>query len=67
MEMKRIMNMVSHPRAAVIIHDFCMVVGAWLAAVWAVQSISATPVSNNLSTLTVLLIVLALQGGVFHR
>ena len=62
--MKRIINIVSHPRAAVIIHDFCMVVVAWFAAVWLIQSISPTPFSNNLSAQTGLFIVLALQGSV---
>ena len=62
--MKRIINLISHPRAAVIIHDLLMVVVAWFAAVWLIQSISATPFSVNLSPMTGLLLVLLLQGSV---
>ena len=62
--MKRIINMVRHPRAAVVVHDFCMVLIAWLAAGWLIESTSAAPATNNLSTLTSLFIVLLLQGSV---
>ena len=62
--MKRIIDIVRHPRAAVIVHDFCMVVVAWFSAVWLIESTSATPFHTNLSTLTGLLIVLVLQGSV---
>ncbi|MCW8925993.1 MAG: polysaccharide biosynthesis protein [Xanthomonadales bacterium] len=59
--MKRIIELVRHPRAAVIIHDLCMVLVAWFAAVWLIQSTS----SNELSAMSGLLIVLFLQGSVF--
>ena len=62
--MKRIINIIRHPRAAVIVHDFCMVVLALFATVWFIESTSATPFSNNLPSLTGLFIVLALQGSV---
>ena len=62
--MKRIINFISHPRAAVIAHDLLMVLVAWFAAVWLIQSISAAPFSNNLSTFTDIMIVLLLQGSV---
>jgi len=59
--MKRIIDLVRHPRAAVIVHDFCMVLIAWFAAVWLLQSTS----SNELSAAGSLIIVLFLQGSVF--
>jgi FlaA1/EpsC-like NDP-sugar epimerase len=62
--MKRIINIIRHPRAAVIVHDFCMVVLALFATVWFLESTSATPFSNKLPSLTGLFIVLALQGSV---
>lgn len=62
--MTRIIELIRHPRAAVIVHDFCMVVVAWFAAVWLMESTSSHPLGNNISTLTGLLIVLALQGSV---
>ena len=63
--MTRIIDIVRHPRAAVIVHDFCMVVVAWLIAVWLIESTSVTDIGSNLpSTLTGLGIVLVLQGCV---
>jgi len=62
--MRRIINIIRHQRAAVIVHDFCMVVLALFATVWFIESTSATPFSSNLSSLTGLFIVLALQGSV---
>ena len=61
-EMKRILDIVRHPRAAVIVHDFCMVTLALFATVWFIESTSAKPFSNNLPSLTSLFIILALQG-----
>jgi len=63
--MKRIIEAIGHPRAAVIIHDFCMVVVACFATVWLTQSLSVTPFNNNLTATTGLLIVLLIQGSVF--
>jgi len=62
--MKRIIDIVRHPRAAVIVHDFCMVVVAWFVTAWLIESTSAITFSGNLSTLTGLGIVLVLQGSV---
>ena len=63
--MTRIIDIVRHPRAAVVVHDFCMVVVAWLIAVWLMESTSVTGSGSNLaSTLTGLGIVLVLQGCV---
>ena len=63
--MTRIIDIVRHPRAAVVVHDFCMVVVAWLIAVWLIESTSVTDIGSNLaSTLTGLGIVLVLQGCV---
>jgi len=62
--MKRILDIIRHPRAAVIVHDFCMVVLALFATVWFIESTSATPLSNNFPSPIGLFIVLALQGSV---
>ena len=55
---------VRHPRAAVIVHDLCMVVVACLATTWFTESTSATSFIADFSTLTGLLIVLLVQGSV---
>jgi FlaA1/EpsC-like NDP-sugar epimerase len=57
-------DFVRHPRAAVIVHDLCMVVLACLATTWFMESTSATSIITSFSTLTGLLIVLLLQGSV---
>ena len=62
--MTRIIELIRHPRAAVILHDFCMIVVAWFAAAWLMESTSAHPLGNNISTMTGLFIVLVLQGSV---
>ncbi len=62
--MKRIIDIVRHPRAAVIVHDFCMVAVAWFVAVWLIESTSAFTISSNLETLMGLSVVLVLQGVV---
>ena len=62
--MKRIIDVIRHPRAAVIVHDFCMVAVAWFVAVWLIESTSAIVVSSNSATLMGLLVVLVLQGSV---
>ncbi len=60
--MKRIINIIRHPRAAVVLHDFCMVVVAWFAAAWLMESTSAINSRSDLWTLSDLSIVLVLQG-----
>ncbi|MDX2416883.1 MAG: nucleoside-diphosphate sugar epimerase/dehydratase [Xanthomonadales bacterium] len=62
--MKRIFDIVRHPRAAVVIHDLGMVVIAWLVAAWLIESTTAMTFSSNLSNLMSLCIVLVLQGSV---
>jgi FlaA1/EpsC-like NDP-sugar epimerase len=62
--MKRIIDIIRHPRAAVIVHDFCMVAVAWFVVVWLLESTSAITVSSNLVTWMGLSIVLVLQGSV---
>ena len=62
--MKRIIDVIRHPRAAVIVHDFCMVAVAWFVAVWLIENTSAIVVSSNSATLMGLLVVLVLQGSV---
>jgi FlaA1/EpsC-like NDP-sugar epimerase len=63
--MKRIIEFIRHPRAAVILHDFCMVVVASFASVWLMDSTSTVPLTSQISTLMALFIVLVLQGSVF--
>jgi FlaA1/EpsC-like NDP-sugar epimerase len=62
--MKRIIDIVRHPRAAVIVHDFCMVAVASFVVAWLIESTSAITFSSNLTTLMGLSIVLVLQGSV---
>jgi FlaA1/EpsC-like NDP-sugar epimerase len=63
--MKRVIDVIRHPRAAVILHDLCMVIVALFATTWVLQSTLAEPLKNNLGTTTSVLIVLSLQGSVF--
>ena len=63
--MKRISDVVRHPRAAVIVHDLCMVVAASLAAGWMMVNTSVTPLNSESSIVMELLVVLLLQGCVF--
>ncbi len=62
--MKRIIDIVRHPRAAVIAHDFCMVAVASFVVAWLIESTSAITFSSNLTTLMGLSIILLLQGSV---
>jgi FlaA1/EpsC-like NDP-sugar epimerase len=62
--MKRIIDTIRHPRAAVVLHDFCMVVIAWFVAAWLIESTSAISLTNNISNLMSLGTVLLLQGSV---
>ena len=67
--MKRILEIVRHPRAAVIVHDLGMVLLAWYAAGWLTErpaSIAANTESSILSStiFSGYLVVLLLQGGV---
>ncbi|MGD8385334.1 MAG: polysaccharide biosynthesis protein, partial [Lysobacterales bacterium] len=63
--MKRIIDLLQHPRAAVVIHDLIMVVAAWLTAGWFIERTSGIPLNASTTTAAAgLFIVLALQGGV---
>jgi len=62
--MKRIIDIVRHPRAAVVVHDFCMVLIAWLAAGWLIEGTSTLPFSSDFSAISGLFIILTLQGSV---
>ena len=62
--MKGIIEIIRHPRAAVIAHDLCMVVIAWMVAAWFIESTSTTAFGSNLSSLMSLGLVLLLQGSV---
>ena len=62
--MKRMIEIVRHPRAAVIAHDFCMVVVASFVVAWLVEGTSEITFSSNLTALMALSIVLVLQGSV---
>lgn len=63
--MKTIVDIARHPRAAVVAHDLLMVVFAWLAAGWLTSGPGADPTNLTYTTLSGMLIVLLLQGGVF--
>ncbi len=67
--MKRILEIVRHPRAAVVVHDLGMVLLAWYAAGWLTErpaSIVANTESSILSStiFSGYLVVILLQGGV---
>jgi FlaA1/EpsC-like NDP-sugar epimerase len=62
--MKQIIEIVRHPRAAVIAHDFCMVAVASFVVAWLIESTSALTFSSNLTSLMGLSVVLMLQGSV---
>ena len=62
--MKRITEIVRHPRAAVVVHDLGMVLLAWFAAGWLTERTTLSSVVNNHTILTGFLIVLVLQGAV---
>ena len=62
--MKRIIDIVRHPRAAVIAHDFCMVIVASFVVAWLVESTSEFTFSSNFTALMGLSIILVLQGSV---
>ncbi len=62
--MKRIIDIVSHPRAAVVVHDLGMVLLAWYAAGWLTERTAVTTASTETSILSSYLVVLLLQGGV---
>jgi len=62
--MKRIIEIIRHPRAAVIVHDLCMVIIAWMVAAWFIESTSTTAFGSNFSNLMSLGVVLLLQGSV---
>ena len=63
--MKRIINIIRHPRGAVVIHDIFMVVLAWFATAWLIEGTSAIQIGGSLSKLSGLLIVVVLQSSVF--
>lgn len=63
--MKTIVDIARHPRAAVVAHDLLMVVFAWLAAGWLTSGPGADLTNLTFTTVSGMLIVLLLQGGVF--
>lgn len=62
--MKRIIDVVRHPRAAVVGHDLCMVVISWLTVSWLIERTAAAALNVDSSFITELVIVLILQGVV---
>ncbi len=62
--MKRIINLLRHPRAAVVVHDLVMVGVAWLASGWLIDRAAISMFGADVSVLTGLLVVLLLQGSV---
>jgi FlaA1/EpsC-like NDP-sugar epimerase len=63
-KMKQMLHLARHPRAAVVAHDFCMVIVAWLASSWLVERLSGTPFIDNSYLLLEVSVVVALQGTV---
>ena len=63
-KMKQMLHLVRHPRAAVVVHDICMVVFAWLASSWLVERLSGTPFIANSYLLLEVGVVVALQSVV---
>ena len=57
-----IRSRLKHPRAAVVLHDLCMVVIAWMATRWLVGKISPPELSNSLGLTAEISLVLVLQG-----
>ncbi len=62
--MKRIIDIVRHPRAAVVVHDLGMVLLAWYAAGWLTERSAVAATGDHSSMLAGYLLVLVLQGGV---
>jgi FlaA1/EpsC-like NDP-sugar epimerase len=60
--MKRIIELLRHPRAAVIVHDFCMVAVAWFVVDWLIESTSGIVIGSDLAAMMGLSVVLVLQG-----
>jgi len=58
----KLLRILRHPRAAVVVHDLVMVVLAWLAAGWIINRSGLSGVINSLPLLTELFLVLAVQG-----
>ncbi len=62
--MKRIIDIVRHPRAAVVVHDLGMVLLAWYAAGWLTDRAAVSAAEPDAAILSGFLVVLFLQGGV---
>jgi len=62
--MKRIIDIVRHPRAAVVVHDLGMVLLAWYAAGWLTDRTAVSAAEPDAAILSGFLVVLFLQGGV---
>ena len=62
--MKRIIDIVGHPRAAVIGHDLGMVLLAWYVASWLTDHSAMLAAGSKTSIFSGYLVVLILQGGV---
>ena len=63
-KMKQMLHLARHPRAAVVAHDICMVILAWLASSWLVERLSGTPFIANSYLLLEVGVVVGLQGVV---
>jgi len=58
----KLMRILSHPRAAVVVHDLVMVGIAWLAADWIINRTPLIGIIESLPLVSELLLVLAAQG-----
>ncbi len=60
----KLMRILRHPRAAVIVHDLVMVGISWLAAGWIINRTGFAGILDSVPLVTELLLVLAVQGVV---
>jgi FlaA1/EpsC-like NDP-sugar epimerase len=58
----KLMRILKHPRAAVIVHDLFMVVVSWLAAGWIIHRTPVSGIIDSVPLVAELLLVLAVQG-----
>ncbi len=64
-EIKNLLDLLRHPRAAVIVHDLIVVAIAWVGSSWLVERIAGVSLINGANLFTEVLLVAVLQGVVF--
>ncbi len=63
-KMKQLLQIVRHPRGAVVVHDLLMVVVAWVASSWLIERIAGVSLISTSHLLGELTLVVLLQGVV---